>query len=80
MPSIPSSFRLMLNQGHIDIGVSPRIVGAKVPDVTFKIAAREPTPAIVFVFDLQQDLGSGSFRLRAHHKITFTFVGYLLGD
>jgi hypothetical protein len=62
MPPIHSLFKLVLNKKDIDIGVSSKVVGTTVPDVTLKIATREPTPAVVFVFDLQQDLGSGVFR------------------
>src|SRR5688572_32338565 len=45
-----------------DSSASPRVVGAEIPDVSFQVTAGEPAAAIVFVLDVQNDLGSGGFR------------------
>src|SRR5262249_60882317 len=40
----------------------PRVVGAKTPEMSFKITTCKASTAVIFVFDIQHDPGTGSFR------------------
>src|SRR5262249_27902401 len=42
----------------------PRVVGAETPEMSFKITTCKASTAVIFVFDIQHDPGTGSFRSR----------------
>jgi hypothetical protein len=64
---IDNSSRGKLGAG---LGLSPRVVGAEIPQMAIWIAAGIKTPAVILIFDLHDDLGTGCFGARIKAPVT----------
>ena len=64
-----SNPRISLRLGA-GLGLSPRVVGAEIPQMALWIAAGIKTPAVILIFDLHDDLGTGCFGARIKAPVT----------